>query len=289
MEYYDLMDNRSAYVDKLQDELRMVFPQYLKIFSKITINTAMTLLEKYTSTDAFLATAKDEIINSIRLTARFGLKHAYDKYNAITQAANDVTTFCHSVYNNLKRIHLYISFIRKYDEEISSLLSDMHDLTDANDATDFVKQIDLIKSFKGAGFLSAINLSGKIGDFSAFNSPKQLFAYFGLDSVVKQSGKFNGTKINMSKRGSRIAMIVVHPLALSSISKNKNGSANNSVLRDYYLLKCKSKPKMVALGVVIHKVCYIVFTILRDGTEFETIISKELQKNYHKAKCGCAA
>lgn len=33
-EYYDLMDNRSAYVNKLQAELRMVFPQYLKIFLK---------------------------------------------------------------------------------------------------------------------------------------------------------------------------------------------------------------------------------------------------------------
>ena len=36
-EYYDLMDNRSAYVNKLQGELRMAFPQYLGIFSKVTI------------------------------------------------------------------------------------------------------------------------------------------------------------------------------------------------------------------------------------------------------------
>ena len=31
--YYYLMDNRSAYVNKLQGELRMAFPQYLGIFS----------------------------------------------------------------------------------------------------------------------------------------------------------------------------------------------------------------------------------------------------------------
>nr|WP_242947273.1 IS110 family transposase [Clostridium haemolyticum] len=41
---------------------------------------------------------------------------------------------------------------------------------------------------------------GEIRDFSAFNSPKQLFAYFGLDPAVKQSGKFNSTQVNMSKR-----------------------------------------------------------------------------------------
>lgn len=145
------MDKRSAYVNKLQSELRMVFPQYLKIFSKITTNTALTLLERYISPDAFLS------------------------------AANDAKTFGHCIRSNFKRIRLYISFIRKYDEEISLLLSDIHEIVDANEATDFEKQIYLIESFKGAGFLSAVHLMGEIGDFSAFNSPKQLFAYFGLD------------------------------------------------------------------------------------------------------------
>jgi len=288
-EYYDLMDNRSAYVNKLQGELRMVFPQYLKIFSKITTNTALTLLEKYTSPDAFLNASKEEIIDSIRLTARFGLTYANNKYAAIIKAANDANAFGYSVSSNFKRIRLYISFIRKYDEEVSSILSDMHALVDANEASDLAKQIHLIESFKGAGFLSAVSLMGEIGDFSAFNSPKQLFAYFGLDPAVKQSGKFNGTKTSMSKRGSRIARRVIHTMALISISKDKDGSAKNPVLRDYYLLKCKSKPKMVALGAVMHKVCNIVFAILRDEKQFEIITPEEHQKNYRKAKCGFAA
>ena len=288
-EYYDLMDNRSSYVNKLQGELRMVFPQYLKIFSKITTNTALTLLEKYTSPDAFLNAPKYEIIDSIRLTARFGLAYANNKYNAIIQAANDAKAFGYSVSSNFKRIRLYISFIRKYDEEISLILSDMHALVDANESTELVKQIHLIESFKGAGFLSAVSLMGEIGDFSAFNSPKQLFAYFGLDPAVKQSGKFNGTKISMSKRGSRIARRVIHTMALISISKNKDGSAKNPVLRSYYLLKCQSKPKMVALGAIMHKVCNIVFAILRDEKEFEIITPEDHQNNYRKAKCGFAA
>lgn len=288
-EYYDLMDNRSAYVNKLQGELRMVFPQYLNVFSKITTNTALTLLEKYTSPDAFLSASKDDIINSIRSTARFGIIYAENKYNAIIQAANDARAFGHSVSSNFKRIRLYIRFIRQYDEEVSLILSDMHELVNVNESTEFVKQIHLIESFKGAGFLSAVSLMGEIGDFSAFCSPKQLFAYFGLDPAVKQSGKFNGTKINMSKRGSRIARRVIHTMALISIGINRNGSANNPVLREYYLKKCQSKPKMVALGAVMHKVCNIVFAILRDEREFEIITPKEHQMNYLKAKCDIAA
>jgi Transposase and inactivated derivatives len=86
----------------------------------------------------------------------------------------------------------------------------MNAFVSANEDTDFAKQIHLIESYKGAGFLSAVSLMSEIGDFTAFRSPKQLFAYFGLDPAIKQSGKFEGTKTSMSKRGSRIARRVLH-------------------------------------------------------------------------------
>ena len=288
-EYYDLVDNRSAYINKLQGELRMVFPQYLNIFSKVTVNTSLTLLEKFTSPDTFLKASKDDIITSIRSTSRFGINYAEKKYNAVLKAAKDAKTFGYSVNSNFKRILLYIRFIRQYNEEIEHILSDMREIVEFNEDTDFVKQIRLIETFKGAGFLSAVSLMCEIGDFSAFKSPKQLFAYFGLDPAVKQSGKFNGTDVKMSKRGSRIARRVVHTMALVSIALNRNGSANNPVLRDYYLKKCQSKPKMVALGAVMHKVCNIVFAILRDEKEFEIITPEEHQANYLKARCDIAA
>lgn len=165
----------------------------------------------------------------------------------------------------------------------------MHELVNANEGTKFVQQVYLIESYKGAGFLSAVSLMSEIGDFSAFQSPKQLFAYFGLDPAVKQSGKFEGTNVKMSKRGSRIARRVLHTMALISISKNRNGSSKNPVLREYYLKKCEAKPKMVALGAVMHKICNIVFAILRDEKEFQLITPQEHQKNYLKEKCGITA
>ena len=288
-EYYDLMDSRNAYVNKLIGELRMVFPQYLGIFSKVTIDTSLILLETYTSPSAFINADKQEIIDLIRSTARFGLTYACNKYNAIIQAANDADEFGYILDSNIKRIRLYIGFIRKYDEEINSILESMHELVAANEDTDFVKQIRLIETFKGAGFLSAMSLMGEIGDFSAFSKPKQLFAYFGLDPAVKQSGKFEGTKIQMSKRGSAIARRVIHTLTLQSISASRTGESKNPVLRDYYLKKCESKPKLVAMGAVSHKVCNIIFAILRDSKPFEIITPQEHIKKYNAAKCDVAA
>ena len=288
-EYYDLMDNRSAYVNKLQGELRMVFPQYLGIFSKVTTNTSLTLLETYTSPSAFMEADRQDIIDTIKSTARFGITYAQNKYNAIIQAAKEAKEFGYIIDSNIKRIRLYISFIRKYDEEIQNILDAMHELVDANEDTDFVKQIHLIETFKGAGFLSAVSLMGEIGDFSAFSKPKQLFAYFGLDPAVKQSGKFEGTKIRMSKRGSSIARRVIHTLTLQSISVSRTGEAKNPVLRDYYLEKCKSKPKLVAMGAVSHKVCNMIFAILRDNKPFEIITPQEHIKQDNAAKCDIAA
>jgi len=92
-EYYDLMDNRSAYVNKLQGELHMAFPQNLGIFSKVTTNTSLTLLETYTSPDAFIEADKQEIVDVIKSTARFGLTYANNKYHAIIQAAHEAQTF----------------------------------------------------------------------------------------------------------------------------------------------------------------------------------------------------
>lgn len=169
-EYYDLMDNRSAYVNKLQGELRMAFPQYLGIFSKVTINTSLALLETYTSPNAFIEADKQEIIDTIKSTARFGLTYAEKKYNAIIRAAHDANEFGYIIDSNIKRIRLYISFIRKYDEEIAGIMDALHDLVDSNEDTDFVKQIHLIETFKGAGFLSAVSLMGEIGDFQHLQS-----------------------------------------------------------------------------------------------------------------------
>lgn len=130
----------------------------------------------------------------------------------------------------------------------------MHELIDSSEDTDFVKQIHLIETFKGAGFLSAISLMGEIGDFSAFSKPKQLFAYFGLDPAVKLSGKFEGTKIQMSKRGSAIARRIIHTLTLQSISTSRTGEAKNPVLRDYYLKNAKQSQSLLQ-WVLFHTRC----------------------------------
>ena len=50
-----------------------------------------------------------------------------------------------------------------------------------------------------------------------------------------------------------------------------------------------SKPKLVAMGAVLHKVCNMIFAILRDNRPFEIITLQEDIKQHNAAKCDIAA
>jgi len=282
-EYYYLMDSRSAYVNKLLGHLKVVFPQYIGIFSKVTVKTSLALLEKYSSPDALLAARKSSVVNLIRKTSRFGKRYAENKYQALVEAAKAAMVFGHFVSSNSTQIRLCVSFIKNYDEEVAGLLALMHRLVDEYADETFVRQIRLIQTIPGAGFLSAVTVVCEIGDFSVFSSPKQLFAYFGLDPAVKQSGKFTGTKVKMSKRGSAVARRAIFTIAVVAVRQNSKGIANIPALREYYLMKCKSKLKMVALGAVMHKVCNIIFAVLRDNRPFTHISSGQHIQNYKQS------
>ena len=47
-----------------------------------------------------------------------------------------------------------------------------------------------------------------------------------------------------------------------------------------YTLKCQSKKKNVALGAVMHKICNIIYAMLRDNRPYELIAPEEHRKRY---------
>ena len=282
-EYYHLRDCQSGFFNKLSAELRMAFPQFLTVFPRLSAKTALKLLKDFASPEAFLDIPEEELSVLIRKTGRIPERSAKEKCQKLREAACACKKFGHFLPSNKIRIDSFISTIEHFEEQISLILDALQKKYDEIRDTPVGKQTDLIQSFHGAGFLSAITLIGEIGDFSAFHSPKQLYAYFGLDPAVKQSGKFEGTQTKMSKRGSSVARRALHIMAVNSIGIGRDKQPRNPVLREYYLEKCKAKPKMKALVCVMHKVCNIVFAILRDNEPFHIITPEDHRKGYRTA------
>lgn len=280
-DYYYFKDLQSAIVLKLNAELKVSFPAYLNVFSKITTQTSLKLLEAYPLAADMLAAPKDEIVETIRSTARFGEKYALAKYDAICTAAKDASVFGRALPSNSLRIRMYIKIYREYQAHLDSILEELHKAVDKLEGTPDYDRISLIQSLHGVGFLSAVVLIAEMGSFDLFSSPKKLYAYFGLDPGVNDSGKFKGDRVHMSKRGSSLARRILHMIAINNLKMDKGTKTPiNPVIYDYYMRKCANKKKIVAVGAVMHKICNIIFAMLRDNKPFELITPEEHCERY---------
>lgn len=288
-DYYYFKDLQSAIVLKLNAELKVSFPAYLNVFSKITTQTSLKLLEAYPLATDMLAAPKDELVEIIRSTARFGEKYALAKYDAICTAAKDAAVFGRALPSNALRIRMYIKSYREYQAHLDSILEELHKTLDDLEGTTDYDRISLIQSLHGVGFLSAVVLIAEMGSFDLFSSPKKLYAYFGMDPGVNDSGKFHGDRVHMSKRGSSLARRILHMIAINNLKMEKGTKTPvNPVIYDYYIQKCTNKKKIVAVGAVMHKICNIIFAMLRDNKPFELITPEEHCKRYASEHPGSA-
>ena len=224
-DYYYFKDLQSAVVLKLNAELKVSFPAYLNVFSKITTQTSLKLLEAYPLAADMLAAPKDELVNIIRGTARFGEKYALAKYDAIYAAAKDAAIFGRALPSNALRIRLYINSYREYQKHLDSILTELRGAVDKLQGQPVYERVCLLQSLRGVGFLSAVVLIAEMGSFDLFPSPKKLFAYFGMDPGVNDSGKFKGDRVHMSKRGSSLARRILHMIAINNLKMDKGTKA----------------------------------------------------------------
>ena len=280
-DYYYFKDLQSSVVLKLNAELKVSFPAYLKVFSKVTTQSSLKLLGAYPLARDMLAAPGEELVGIIRSTARFGETYALSRYEAILEAAKDAAIFGRALPSHAVRIRLYIESYQTYQKHLDTLLLALHEAVDRLHGTPVYDRICLLQSLRGVGFLSAVVLMAEMGDFDLFSSPKKLYAYFGLDPAVKQSGKLNGDKVHMSKRGSSLARRVLHMVALNNLKVDKGTKTPvNPVIYNYYTGKCANKKKNVAVGAVMHKICNIIFAMLRDNKPFEIIPPEVHCKQY---------
>ena len=282
-EYHAMKKETSMYICRLKNQLRQSFPQYLPIFSKVNGKASLEILSHYPSPNAILEAGTDALAKLIRKTAGRGANMAKKKADALLAAAQEALSFGHGNSGITFLIGHYVEMIRMLDKQTEAVLKQVKQSLPNRPESLLARQTKLLESIPGVGFLTAVTIVCEIGDFSAFRCPKKLYSYFGFDPVIRQSGNSASADLRMSKRGSPYARRCFYMLALQSVSLRKNGEPKNPVLRAYYLEKCKTKSKMTALGAVIHKLCNIVFAVLRDEKPFVLISPQEHCQKYLSA------
>lgn len=279
-EYHDTSDEITARLNQITKELTVVFPSYSKVFSNVLGKTSIAILRKYQTPKIMLETPKQELVELIADQSRQGIVRALKTYDKLINAACLATVFSHQLKASYEIIAMKLDSIEMLKKQKAYVLERIHTYLEEEKCKEFANQVRLLESINGIGFISAVTLMSEIGDFSAFSRPKQLVAYFGIDPAVKQSGKFKGTKVSMSKRGTRIARRVLFIIAVAAIRNKVNGDPVNSVIRAYYTKMIESKPKKVALGAIMRKMTNIIFAVLRDSKTFRILTPEEHQIEY---------
>ena len=171
-DYYYFKDLPSAVALKLTAELKVSFPAYAGIFSKVTTQSSLKLLSSYSLPGDMLAAPKDVIVEIIRSTARSGEAYALRKYNAILTAAQDAAVFGRALPSNAVRIRLYIDTYQEYQKHLDALLKALYKTVENLQDTLIYNQIFHLQSLHGIGFLSAVVLAAEMEDIKRFSSPK---------------------------------------------------------------------------------------------------------------------
>lgn len=271
-QYYNLSDELTAYKNRLTAVVDQLMLNFNHVFKDNCSLTALAVLERYPSPRHILEANPEELISLIQKTSRKSLKWATDKYELLCSKARDFEPLSIDSVANLTMLKINITMIRTLSHSLKSTIDAIHQLLkeDVYQNTPVMAPIiEILCTIPGIGVLTAATILSEVRDFSLFSKPDKLTAFFGIDPSVNQSGNFEGTRNKMSKRGSKLLRRVLFTVALANIGKKSNGKLSNPVLHEFYEKKCMSKPKMVAIGAVMHKLVYIIFAVLRDRKPFE--------------------
>lgn len=247
-----LVDECSDWKRKCIAILDQVFPEYSKLFSDTFGVTSKELLAKYPTPEDMLSVDTQTLTELLSKSSRgrFGALKAVE----IKESAKN--TFGISLARNafafqIKQIIAQIDFIEDQLDELEIEIATLLHQTN-----------DVITSIIGIGDILGAIIISEIGDISRFESASQLVAYAGLDSSVKQSGDFIGTKTKISKRGSPYLRRAIWLAATVAAFKDPALSVY------YQSLRSRGKHHLTAIGAVARKMTNIIFAVLRDDKPY---------------------
>lgn len=263
----ELMNDVTRYKNRLTAYLDQIFPGYDKVFSDIGGAASRAVLRECPTPQILLLKDENELARMICVSAykhfAFGKKKA-EKLRLAATAAERLGLYAPGnagvVASVVSILDALLKSIWEIDQDIKALITQEPFIQ---------KNLALLQTIPGIGPHNSVALLSEIGDFTLFQKPKQFAAYFGLDPSQRQSGTFTGSKNKLSKRGSAYVRAILHMAAVTSVIPQKKRPAANPILLAYYEDKCKSKPHKVVMCAVMHKICNIIFAVLRDQRPFE--------------------
>lgn len=246
---------KAALVNQLETLLYSANPEIMQYRKHETPQWLLRLLKLY-PTAASLAKATVEDLAKIPYISRTKAQEIITQASrSVASASDDFTT------NSILCLVTDILYLEKQiKQEIKFMQSKFS-----------IPQIDLLKTFKGIGTYSAMILFVEIGNIELFPTAKHLASFFGLHPIYKESGD-GKWGWHMSKQGRKKPRHILYMVALSAI-------ITNDLIRDlYHYHRNKGKGHKETMGICMHKICRIIYGMLKHNKSFDENIDRKNQK-----------
>ena len=158
-DYYNLVDNRSAYKKKLSCDLRTLFPGYHTVFKDITGVTSLDILAKFTSPKAIIQAPKDELVAILKQSSRQSILWCENTYNKLLKAAQNALKIGFDTDLFEITISINLDLIKTFNKQINRVLLQLENQINSSETPkSFRDNLVLLISFPGIGFITAVTL-----------------------------------------------------------------------------------------------------------------------------------
>jgi transposase len=162
---------------------------------------------------------------------------------------------------NSAALAVHTRLCHELEQGIKDLEAVIHELVWAE--ADLKKDVALLESIPGVGFLTATVLIGAIGDLRRFERSRQLAAFGGVSPRERLSGKSIHGRTVMSKKGNPRIRSALYMAAMTAVRKE------GGLQRKYRELVARGKPPKSALGAIMRRLLVLMRAILISGEAFD--------------------
>lgn len=244
---------RTALFNQLQDNIFLIFPEFLQVMQDIKTKSAQYLLKWAPTPQGIIEYGTEMVSKALKKVSRGKL--GKERAQALVEASWQSV----GIREGRQSILLEIEHTQNTIEETNRFISDVE-----KSMASYLKQIPyspFILSIKGISNVTAAGLIGEVGDFSKFQTIKEIKKLAGLDLFEISSGKHKG-RCRITKRGRSLLRKILY---FASINVVRKGGILHKKYQSYLE---RGMVKMKALIAIARKLFSIIFAIVRDHREF---------------------
>jgi len=186
--YSKLLKDRVKNIQRLRSFMDNVFPEYMKVFPDISVDTSLYLLENYFRPDHFL---KMEIGKELLAIKRISQgNYGKEKLTELRGQAKESIGLREPVEETSQRLILdsWIESVRLIKRRMKEIEKEMVRLASESD------NFEILISLKGVSNLSAARLIAECRDFEGVSHYGQIEKFAGLNVRVSESCRSSGAR-----------------------------------------------------------------------------------------------